>query len=77
MRSEKLLYKVTVRFNMGAGIYSIGVYKTRTFYILDVGDATFSKRMVDRLQHGNGAFNKDFFIDSVECLGTLLELNEK
>ena len=76
MKSEKFIYKVTMRRRMGLGSSDIGITETQVLYIVDIGDVSLSQRIVNRLEQGNGAFNTDFFIDEIECLGTVFDLED-
>lgn len=75
MEAQEQLYKVTVRRRMGLGTTDKGIYESVTLYFRDIGDITFSERLINHLEHGWGEHGKGFTIAHIECLGEVNTTN--
>lgn len=73
MEAQENVYKVTIKRKMGVVRTESdkGLFESSTFYFRDIGDVTFSQRLVNYFEHGCGKFGEGFTIAHIENLGSI------
>lgn len=77
MEAQINLYKVNMLFRMGVGSSDRGVFEKRTYYFADIGDVTFSDRIIKFFEAGNGEYGKGFKVLGIEELGPVMTTERK